>query len=116
VNAELLHAAGLIGSLRRPVKVLGGGEVGRPLFVVADAFTATARAKIEAAGGTAQVLEPPTEDRVEAGPAPAAGAKPAEPVAEPEADAVTEPEPRAVAESTTAQSEPTTDQPAAEAE
>jgi hypothetical protein len=42
------------------MKILGGGEVSQPLFVVADAFTASARAKIEAAGGTVQVLEIPT--------------------------------------------------------
>ena len=60
VNAELLRATGLIGTLRQPVKVLGGGEIGRPLFIVADAFTASARQKIEAAGGTAQVIEAPT--------------------------------------------------------
>ena len=57
VNPELLLAAGLLGSLRRPVKVLGQGEVDRRLFVVADAFTRSAAAKIEAAGGTAQVIE-----------------------------------------------------------
>ncbi len=45
VNADLLHAAGLIGSLKRPLKVLGAGELTRPLFVVADAFSATARAQ-----------------------------------------------------------------------
>ena len=61
VNAELLRAVGLIGSLRRPVKVLGCGEVGRRLFIVADAFTKSAREKIEAAGGSAQVIELPSE-------------------------------------------------------
>jgi large subunit ribosomal protein L15 len=61
VNPDLLLAAGLIGSLRQPVKVLGQGEVDRRLFVVADAFTRSAAAKIEAAGGTAQVLEMPDE-------------------------------------------------------
>jgi hypothetical protein len=61
VNAEMLRATGLIGSLRQPVKILGEGEVDRPLFVVADAFTKSARQKIEAAGGTAQALVVPTE-------------------------------------------------------
>jgi len=60
VTADLLHASGLIGSLKRPLKVLGAGELTRPLFVVADAFSATARSKIEAAGGTAQLLEQPS--------------------------------------------------------
>lgn len=61
VNAELLRAVGLIGTLRQPVKVLGSGEVSHRLFIVADAFTKSAREKIEAAGGTAQVIEFPSE-------------------------------------------------------
>jgi hypothetical protein len=36
--------------------------VTRPLFIVADAFSKSATAKIEAAGGTAHVLEFPTAD------------------------------------------------------
>jgi large subunit ribosomal protein L15 len=59
VTAPLLRAAGVVRHLDRPLKILGGGEVTRPLFVVADAFTRSAREKIEAAGGTAQVLEVP---------------------------------------------------------
>ncbi len=57
VNAEMLRTVGLISSVRQPVKILGQGEVGRKLFVLADAFTNGAREKIEAAGGVAQVLE-----------------------------------------------------------
>jgi large subunit ribosomal protein L15 len=57
VNPETLRVAGLIGSKDVPVKILGEGEITRPLFVIANAFTKGARAKIEAAGGTAQVLE-----------------------------------------------------------
>jgi large subunit ribosomal protein L15 len=60
VNQDLLRLAGLVRSLDKPLKILGGGEVSQPLFVVADAFTASARAKIEAAAGTVQVLEIPT--------------------------------------------------------
>jgi hypothetical protein len=60
VNADMLRGAGLIGSARRPLKVLGNGEVGRALFVVADAFTRSAVEKLEAAGGTAQLIEVPT--------------------------------------------------------
>ncbi|MCU0483643.1 MAG: 50S ribosomal protein L15 [Chloroflexi bacterium] len=71
VTAELLRAAGLVRHLDRPLKVLGQGEVTRPLFVVADAFTRSAKEKIEAAGGTAQVLEIP------AGPLEALGVDPA---------------------------------------
>ena len=57
VNQEILRAAGLVRTLDRPMKVLGGGELATALFVVADAFSASARAKIEAAGGTANVIE-----------------------------------------------------------
>lgn len=59
LNAEILRAAGLISTLRLPVKVLGQGDVSAPLFVVADGFTASARQKLEAAGGTAQLLVVP---------------------------------------------------------
>ena len=59
-NAELLRVAGLVRHIDRPLKILGGGEVDRPLAVIADAFTKSAIAKIEAAGGTATRLEIPT--------------------------------------------------------
>lgn len=59
VNQEVLRAAGLVRTLTKPMKVLGTGDVGGPLFVVADAFTRSAREKIESAGGTAQLLEVP---------------------------------------------------------
>jgi large subunit ribosomal protein L15 len=62
VNADTMHGAGLVRRTRHPVKVLGDGEVTRALFVVADAFTRSAREKIEAAGGTAMLLEMPTEE------------------------------------------------------
>jgi large subunit ribosomal protein L15 len=61
VNAELLASAGLIGGTTRPVKVLGHGEVSQKLFVAADAFSASARKKIEDAGGFVQVLAPERE-------------------------------------------------------
>ena len=61
VNQEILHAVGLVTSLAKPLKVLGHGEVTVPLFVVADAFSKSAIAKIEAAGGTAQALEIPDQ-------------------------------------------------------
>jgi large subunit ribosomal protein L15 len=59
ITPDILAAAGLIRTLKKPLKVLGQGDVTRPLFVVADAFTKSATAKIEAAGGTAHVLELP---------------------------------------------------------
>ncbi len=54
VTPEALVEAGLVRK-RMPVKVLGRGEVDRPLTVVAQAFSKTAREKIEGAGGQAQV-------------------------------------------------------------
>lgn len=81
VNQEILRVAGLVSTLRRPLKVLGAGEVTVPLFVIADAFSRTAREKIEAAGGTAQLIVPATEgtggaataERAATGRAPEAG-------------------------------------------
>ena len=61
VNQDILRAVGLVRSLDKPLKILGAGELDAPLFVVADAFTGSARSKIEAAGGTVQVLEVPTK-------------------------------------------------------
>ncbi len=61
VNQDILRAVGLVRSLSKPLKILGAGELSAPLFVVADAFTGSARAKIEAAGGTVSVLEVPTK-------------------------------------------------------
>ena len=60
VNQDILRAVGLVRTLNKPLKILGAGELTVPLFVVADAFTASARAKIEAAGGSVNVLEVPT--------------------------------------------------------
>ena len=60
VDAEALQAAGLVknnASRGWPVKVLGGGEIEVALTVRAQAFSASAAAKIEAAGGTAEVVE-----------------------------------------------------------
>jgi large subunit ribosomal protein L15 len=89
VNPENMAAAGLIGSASKPVKVLGQGDVSARLLVVADAFTASARSKVESAGGFVQLLNPPAEPAEEAEPArpkrsrrPAAPAQAAEPAAD----------------------------------
>ncbi len=57
VTPESLIAAGLIKSLRYPVKILADGEINHPLTVKAHKFSAAARAKIEAAGGAAEEVE-----------------------------------------------------------
>jgi large subunit ribosomal protein L15 len=67
VNQEILRAAGLVRRVDRPMKVLGGGDLSTALFVVADAFSASARTKIEAAGGTVSVLEVPVARRAALG-------------------------------------------------
>ena len=54
VTPERLLAAGVVKSLRYPVKILAGGDISYPLSVKADKFSAAARAKIEAAGGTVE--------------------------------------------------------------
>ena len=59
VNAEVLAQAGLIRGDDKPLKVLGQGEVSQKLFVAADAFSASARKKIEDAGGFVQLLREP---------------------------------------------------------
>ena len=56
VNPESLMNAGLISSLRRPVKILGKGELGRELDVRAHAFTRQASRKIIDAGGSRELL------------------------------------------------------------
>jgi large subunit ribosomal protein L15 len=59
-DAELTHevilSAGLIHSRRQRYKVLGTGDVERALVVHAHAFSKTARAKIEKAGGRCEVI------------------------------------------------------------
>ncbi len=54
VTPQALLEAGLITSVQQPVKILGDGEIDRPLVVKANRFSATAKSKIEAAGGRAE--------------------------------------------------------------
>ena len=57
VTVDLLRSSGLArGAGAGPVKVLGNGELSRKLTVKAHAFSAGARSKIEAAGGTCEVI------------------------------------------------------------
>ena len=51
VNHEALREAGLVGKANA-VKILGAGELTKKLHVEADKFSATAKEKIEGAGGT----------------------------------------------------------------
>jgi large subunit ribosomal protein L15 len=63
INADILRAVGLVRNVKKPLKILGNGELATALFVVADAYTKSATTKIEAAGGTVNILEIPTEIR-----------------------------------------------------
>jgi large subunit ribosomal protein L15 len=110
VNADTLKQAGLVRRDRLPLKVLGDGEVSAKLFVLADAFTKTARAKIEAAGGTAQVIEIPSE------PMAALGVDAAPSESQPAAASATEPVAASAPEVAPAASEPATDAPEAAGE
>jgi large subunit ribosomal protein L15 len=56
VTPETLAAAGLIDSASQPVSILGDADLDRPLAIKAHRVSASARAKIEAAGGTVEIL------------------------------------------------------------
>ena len=56
VTPELLKASGLIKKLEDGVSVMGNGEITKKLTVNAHRFTKTAKEKIEAAGGKAEVV------------------------------------------------------------
>ncbi|MDQ3933562.1 MAG: 50S ribosomal protein L15 [Actinomycetota bacterium] len=57
VTPHTLKVHGLATRAGVPVKILGQGEVSKKLNVTAHAFSATAREKIEAAGGTCTIAE-----------------------------------------------------------
>jgi len=56
LNPEKMAELGLIRSAKKPVKVLGKGELSFAVTVSAHAFSAKARQVIEAAGGKAEVI------------------------------------------------------------
>ncbi|MCM1055987.1 MAG: 50S ribosomal protein L15 [Firmicutes bacterium] len=56
VDVDTLIEAGVIKNPRDGVKILGNGELTKKLNVKVDAFSASAKAKIEALGGTAEVM------------------------------------------------------------
>ncbi len=55
VTPEVLNDTGVLRNLNKPVKILGRGELDVPLAVTAHKFSASARQKIEAAGGSVRV-------------------------------------------------------------
>lgn len=56
ITPQTLLDAGLIHSLKKPVKILGDGELQHPLVVKANKFSESAKRKIEAAGGRAEEI------------------------------------------------------------
>ena len=56
VTPQKLVDVGLVPSLKKPIKILGDGEIQHPLVVKADKFTQTAKRKIEASGGRAEEI------------------------------------------------------------
>ena len=56
VTVESLMEAGIVKNPRDGVKILGNGELTKKLNVKVDAFSEGAKAKIEAAGGTCEVI------------------------------------------------------------
>jgi large subunit ribosomal protein L15 len=99
VTPQLLAETGLIRNARTEVKILGQGDLSKKLTVTAHAFSATAREKIEGAGGSVTALKEPKvkRRRKKTGkPTPAAAAPEAEaPAEEPEAEPEAAPEPEA---------------------
>ncbi len=61
VTLEAMKAKGLASRKDVPVKILAKGEITKPLTVHAHAFSQTARAAIEGAGGTCQLIEDSSE-------------------------------------------------------
>jgi large subunit ribosomal protein L15 len=82
VTPEALVEAGIIRDLKQPLKILGEGDLSKKLTVTANKFSAGAKSKIEAAGGTVNEVVKPKWTRAAAGPSPrkklmAKGKKPA---------------------------------------
>lgn len=56
VDAQAMRLAGVLGKSKAPVKILGNGEITKALKVKADFFSASAKEKIEKAGGSCEVV------------------------------------------------------------
>jgi large subunit ribosomal protein L15 len=95
VTPESLVEKGVLKNTRTDVKILGNGELTKKLSVTAHAVSATAREKIEAAGGTITLLREPKVRRPKRKPEALRQTKPDAEADEPEAE---ETEPEAEAE------------------
>jgi large subunit ribosomal protein L15 len=85
VTPESLVEKGLLKNTKTDVKLLGNGELKKKLTIRVHAISATAREKVEQAGGTVSLLkEPKPKKRKHAKPVPAAAAEEEAPAAEEE--------------------------------
>jgi large subunit ribosomal protein L15 len=87
VTLEALVDRGLIRNTRTDVKLLGQGDLSKKLSITVHAASATAREKVEAAGGTLTLLREPKVRRPKRRPESTRQAKPEAEEAEPEAEA-----------------------------
>jgi large subunit ribosomal protein L15 len=92
VTPETLVEKGVLKNTKTDVKILGNGDLKKKLSVTAHAVSASAREKIEAAGGSITLLREPKERRPKRKPERDRPAAP-EPEAEAEAEEAAEPEP-----------------------
>lgn len=65
VTPDALLQTGILSSSRGLVKILGRGDISAPLNVKAHAFSQSARAKIEAAGGTATLISRASDKKLD---------------------------------------------------
>ena len=56
ITPESLFATGVVSARNKPIKILGDGELTSAIHVRAHKFSESARTKIEAAGGTVEVI------------------------------------------------------------
>jgi len=91
VTPETLVEKGVLKNTKTDVKILGNGDLKKKLAVTAHAVSASAREKIEAAGGTITLLREPKERKPKRRERPTKPAEPEAPEEQPEAEA--EPEP-----------------------
>jgi ribosomal protein L18E len=126
INKEILEGVGLIRSAKKPVKLLGIGDIQRILNVTVDAFSVSARRAIEDAGGKCITIEI-SRARIRTAKATSAGKAPeAEQPAREEQAVVEEPaaveeqaseeEPAAVEEQASEEERPVEDEQASEEE
>ena len=57
ITPEVLLEAGVINNMKKPVKILGRGEISVPLTVKVHKISATAQEKIESAGGNVAIIQ-----------------------------------------------------------